>query len=397
MARQSIRKGSSARTRKALCGGIPMFLRKFTQRVGNSAPWGLIQKFKKAYKDGVRTSGENPITYKYFILSLREGMAIQGKVNNLGIQKESSKELDNYISRFDKKIQALFNDCKLAVVVNNANEKTTDSNYIILHCGNRNTGEVKMTPIRDFHEFSTDKTINKSVYNSIRIFLYRPQLTMPTNKVQIPSEYQRNANGILPHELAALSKSAPPRARPVRPEPATYKNNTGQIPAFHKPNNYNIANNASLEKFMNYLINHIGNRPNNNIEYLDRNADNTNKYLLPIDFEIALSSLKQLPTYTMAVYTIRKSITTNQSGIPSLIYLSNSANNNNKLVFKVLDCERRFIIENNKLKPNVIVANLPDSVKYIFGISAVSKLTSKQPNPNPNPNTKYADPQNAIR
>ena len=401
MARQSIRKSSSARTRKALCGGIPMFLRKLTQRIGNSAPWGLIQKFKKRYQQGeVTTINTEPkVTYKY-IIGLNEGITIQSKIESI---KTDIKLLQDYSTNnwnqviedlqiklygngqilntkiikpiFDDNIVKLFNTGKLAFIIKIPKSNNESDVYIIHHENN-----------------ITNYTLVSDYKGPIRIFLYRPQLIMPTNKAQLPKEFQRNTNGLLPHELAALSKSAPHRARPARPAPESYKTNTGQINAFHKPNNYNIANNASLvkkaAKFMYHLIQAFSDK---SIVYLDRNADNSGKYLNPIDFPVALSKIKEMPVSSVAIYTIRKSVTSNQSGIPSLIYATKHESDNTKLQIKILQCDS-YILKGTMLKPNAFISNLPDNVNYIFGISAVSK--PKQPNNLPN--TEYADPQNAA-
>jgi hypothetical protein len=178
MARQSIRKSSSARTRKGLCGGIPMFMRKFTQRVGNSAPWGLVQKFKKRYPQGeVTTINTEPKgTYKYIILSLSENSPIQTKLEHKELEPENFNNVAEYVNKFDDNIKKLFNSGKLAFVVNKVNSDNIP--YYIIH-KNIGSKDTQQTPVMEFNVLNI-KDIKD--INSIRIFLYLPRITQPLPK-----------------------------------------------------------------------------------------------------------------------------------------------------------------------------------------------------------------------
>lgn len=196
-----------ARTRKTQAGGVPMWLRKFTQRVGNSAPWGLVQKFTKAYPGGEVTTAWPKVTYKYIILSLKDGMQLNDKVSNIkdDIKLLQGYSITNLNSVIDDLAIKLYGDGKLT---NNKIKPIFDANIVALF----NTGKLafivkipKSITKSDVYIIYREKNITRhelvSAYKGpIRIFLYMPS-GMPSNIANLP---KRNEHGLLPHELKAI-------------------------------------------------------------------------------------------------------------------------------------------------------------------------------------------------
>lgn len=103
-----------ARTRKTQAGGVPMWLRKFTQRVGNSNPFGYIAKFKKVFPIDKEINGSN-YTYKYFILEHNgsgNGMKLNTRlsnINNIQCHDASSSNIVDICSKITNDIENMVN------------------------------------------------------------------------------------------------------------------------------------------------------------------------------------------------------------------------------------------------------------------------------------------------
>ncbi len=375
MARQSTCKKSNRGTRKVLTGGVPMFLRKLTQRVGNSAPWGQVQKFTRTYKDGVKTIGDNPTTYKYFILSLSENTPIQTKLDNIELEQENI-DMDNtteYFNKFDGNIQKLFNSGKLAFVVNNLN--TDNIPYYIIHKTISNR-EAQVTPVSKFNVANIDGI------NSIRIFIYKPS-NKPRIALNLP---KRQEYGKYPTTKQTPEKKAynsansqgyilyPNNPKPYKPDhknsgqPNNYTNpNIFDIPTFGFNNSNSISTDSintqqlsdkqlKLLTEIQKLYDPLHNKPG----YLARpNQGNiVDKYLNPIEFISAINILKQYPVGSVAIYTRRKR--NNETYSYTIIYVIRHPTNETKLVIRAID------ISWPKLHSNLL-HSLPTQIKYVIG------------------------------
>lgn len=383
MARQSTSKKSNRGTRKVLTGGVPLFLRKLTQRLGNSAPWGLVQKFTRTYKDGVKTIGNTPpITYKYFILSLSENTPIQTKLVDIELEQENI-DMDNttaYINKFDGNIQKLFNSGKLAFVVNKLN--TDNIPYYIIH---KTIGrEAQVTPVSEFN------VANINGINSIRIFIYKP-----SNKHRIALNLpERQEYGKYPTTNQTPEKKAynnansqgyilyPNNPKPYKPDhknsgsPNNYTNpNIFDIPTSGFNNSNSIStdsiNTQQLSdkqlKLLTEIKNVYGQNKQVNIGYLSKtNNASGNIFIAPLELNSVINILKTYPVSSMAIYTWRKRVNS-KSIAHSIVYVTKHPTTNivNKLVIRAID--RNVFFQNDEKLPDTVLNSLPNQIKYVIG------------------------------